>query len=53
MIKKITHKLFRFIWRKRFIEGDKLIEITSWNSCVLDTSWGRRERITFTFRKKK
>lgn len=44
----ILKPIFHFIWRKRFWNG-KLIEVTGWNSCIMDENNGQRTRATFLF----
>ena len=44
---KLSHRLFKFIWRKRFKNEEKLIRIRGWNRCVYDTKMGDRINGTY------
>jgi len=39
-------KLFRLVWRKR-LEGYRLVKITGWRSCIVDSDDGSRVRVSF------
>ena len=58
---RVTHAgvrlIFRAIWRDRFLGVDPdrpptLVAVTGWRSCVWDTKFGNRERVTFEFQKR-
>jgi len=41
--------IFSLIWRKRLWNCKKIIRVTGWNSCLMDTKVGVRQRVTFLF----
>ena len=42
--------IFALLWRKRFRDGEyKLIKVTGWRSCIMDSKGGQRTRATFLF----
>jgi hypothetical protein len=47
-MKTLMHVLFRIVWRRR-LAGLRLVRVTGWRSCLVDTEWGQRQRTTFLF----
>lgn len=41
--------IFSWVWRGRLFsdDGDRVMAVTGWRSCLLDSKWGQRRRVTF------
>jgi len=47
-LQSIIKPVFSFLWRNRLeIQKYKLIKVTGWRSCIIDTNCGQRMRVTF------
>ena len=47
-LQHILKPIFSFVWRKRLVDY-KLIKVTGWRSCLMDSKYGQRVRATFIF----
>ena len=47
-MKSLIKILFSLVWRKRLWDCKKLIKVTGWRSCLMDTKCDRK-RVTFLF----
>ena len=46
----IIKPIFQIVWRK-YLKGYKLIKVTGWKSCLMDSRCGQRIRATFVLDK--
>ena len=49
------NELFAWVWRRRLIDPwtqtpCRVVRVTGWRSCLLDTPSGQRARVTFLWR---
>jgi hypothetical protein len=47
-MKTLLQVLFCIVWHRR-LRGLRLVKVTGWRSCLVDTAWGQRQRTTFLF----